>query len=36
MSEAAEHYDFKYEGIPLVHDILNNMATCKTKLNQFS
>ena len=36
MREAAEYYDFKYEGIPLVHQIMNNYASCKTKLNQFS
>lgn len=36
MRDAAEFYDYKYEGIPLVHEIMKNMATCKTKLNQFA
>lgn len=35
ITEAAIHYDYKYEGIPLVHDIFRNRAACETKLNNF-
>lgn len=32
ISDMREFYDFKYEGIPLVHEILRNKAACETKL----
>lgn len=33
--DAAIHYDYKYEGIPLVHDIFRNRAACETKLRNY-
>jgi hypothetical protein len=32
-SEATVHYQYRFEGIPVVHDIFRNMATCEAKLN---
>ena len=35
IGDVAKHYDYKFEGIPLVHDIFRNRAACETKLNNF-
>ena len=32
-AETASYYDYKFEGIPLVHDIFRNMALCQSKMN---
>lgn len=32
-AEATVFYQYRFEGIPLVHDIFRNMATCEAKLN---
>lgn len=32
-AEATVYYQYRFEGIPLVHDIFRNMATCEAKLN---
>jgi predicted RND superfamily exporter protein len=36
LEDAANFYEYRYEGIPLVHEVMKNLASCKTKLNQFS
>ena len=35
IQDAAKFYDYKYEGIPLVHDIFRNRAECEKNLNNF-
>lgn len=32
-AETSVHYGYRFEGIPIVHDIFRNMATCEAKLN---
>jgi tetratricopeptide (TPR) repeat protein len=32
-TETTMHYQYRFEGIPVVHDIFRNMATCESKLN---
>jgi|LakMenEpi03Aug12_release.lakeMendotaPanAssembly.Ray.scaffolds.fasta_scaffold659609_3 hypothetical protein len=31
--ESSQYYNHRFEGIPIVHDIFRNMATCEAKLN---
>lgn len=32
-AETSVHYGYRFEGIPIVHDVFRNMATCEAKLN---
>ena len=32
-AQATKFYQFRFEGVPVVHDLFRNMATCETKLN---
>jgi hypothetical protein len=32
-NETSIFYNYRFEGIPLVHDIFRNMAACESKLN---
>ena len=32
-AQTAIYYDYKFEGIPLVHEIFRNMALCQSKMN---
>jgi hypothetical protein len=32
-SDSSIYYGYRFEGIPIVHDIFRNMATCEAKLN---
>ncbi len=36
MPKLSLHYDYKYEGIPLVHDIFRNIASCESKMKNYS
>lgn len=34
-TDAATHYDQRFEGIPLVHDIFRSMADCENQLQNY-
>lgn len=36
MPKLSVFYDYKYEGIPLVHDIFRNTASCESKMKNYS
>lgn len=35
-NELNEYYDYKFEGIPLAHEIQRNRAACETKLQNYT
>ena len=36
LDDICEYFDYRYEGIPLVHEIYTNRAACETKLKNYS
>ena len=34
--EMTKYYNYKYEGIPLVHDMFRNKATCESKMKNYA
>lgn len=35
IAKLTKYYDYKYEGIPLVHDLFRNVAVCESKLSNY-